>query len=182
MPSAFAQQLITQYAKPEFYVHSETVQVKMPVALADIFSQINLVQPWVSIKTAGLLVHHPVAWWRSLSVGIVPMPGVYGRMCTFYGGWAASGSARPTTVSDMLALHGAVVKTYGGTGDPGVTSLTVPCPFDDTMADILKTPYNNSVRPVYYYCFIEVNLIDKPQDADRFLLHFRGEYEVQGRF
>ena len=43
MPSAFAQQLITQYAKPEFYVHSETVQVKMPVALADIFSQINLV-------------------------------------------------------------------------------------------------------------------------------------------
>lgn len=110
MPSTFAQQLITQYAKPEFYVHSETVQVKRPVALTSFFSQIKLVQPWMSTKTAELLVHHPVAWWRSLSVDIVPMPGVYGSMCTFYGGWAASGIARPTTVSDMLALHGSIVK------------------------------------------------------------------------
>lgn len=91
-------------------MHSETVQVKRPVALTSVFSQINLVQPWMSTKTAELLVHHPVAWWRSLSVDIVPMPGVYGRMCTFYGGWAASGIARPTTVSDMLALHGSIVK------------------------------------------------------------------------
>ena len=31
-------------------------------------------------------------------------------MCTFYGGWAASGIVRPTTVSDMLALYGSIEK------------------------------------------------------------------------
>jgi len=128
------------------------------------------------------LVYHPVAWWRNLSVIIAPMPGVYGRMCTFYGGWAANGIKRPSTLSDMLALHGGVMMTFGGTGDPGVNSTVISCPFNDTMADILKTPYNGDVRPVFYYCFVEMKLSDSAPDADRFVLHFKGEYEVQGKY
>lgn len=182
MPGAFAQQLISQYAKPTVYLYDDAVQVKEATSLTTTFRAVKKVEPWENAKTSGLLAHHPVAWWQSLKVTIVPMPGVYGRMCTFYGGWASNGVAKPATVTDMLSLHGAIVKTYGGTGDPGVISMELPCVFNDTMADILKAPYNESVRPVFYYCFLEVNLVDKPQDADRFLLHFRGEYEVQGRY
>jgi len=82
----------------------------------------------------------------------------------------------------MLNLSGALAQTCGGTGDPGTFTVTIPCPFNDTMTDTMKTPYNDTVRAVFYYCFTEIDLIDKPKDTDRFLLHFRGTYEVQGRY
>lgn len=183
MPSAFTTQLIAQYGPAGNYKYSDAVQLKTATTLKSTgFAMINKCEPWNNTKAKGLLDHHPVAWWNSLSVSVSALPGVYGRMCTIYGGWASEGMSSPKTVDDMLGLHAAFTKTCGGTGDPGVFSTVIPCPFDDTMTDTLKTPYNGDVRPVFYYCFIEVDLIDKAPDSDRFLLHFNGGYEVQGRF
>lgn len=159
MSTSFVRQLLEQYSEPTSYIHSQTVQVKKPTSLSDVFGIVNLVQPWKSKNTADLLVFHPAAVWLNLSVDIYPLAGIYGRMCTFYGGWGASGGKIPASVSDMLALHGATMKSFGGTGDPGTMSVHSICPFNDTMADVLKAPYNDGVRPVYYYCFVELALV-----------------------
>lgn len=182
MPGAFATQLINAYAKPEYYIYSDAIQVKTAVTLAATFSAVNMVEPWEETKTEGLLQHHPVAWFRSLSATIVPLPGIFGRMCTLYGGWAAKGVSRPATVADFMRLHGAFTRTFGGVGDPGTTAIVINCTFDDTMTEVLKTPYNTEARAVFYYAFLEVDITDKAQDADRFMIHMRGEYEVQGRY
>lgn len=159
MSTAFVRQLLEQYSEPVSYLHSQTIQSKKPTSLSSVFGLVNMVQPWNSKAVADLLVYQPAAVWLNLSVDVFPLAGIYGRMCTFYGGWGASGGNAPTTVSEMLALNGAVIKSFGGTGDPGTISIHSICPFNDTMADVLKTPYNEGVRPVYYYCFTELALI-----------------------
>lgn len=183
MPNAFAQQLINQYGAPGNYRFSDTVALKTATTIQNgEFGNVLVMQPWNNTVAKGILDHHPVAWWEELSVTVHPSSGAYGRMCSFYGGWSASGSPRPTTLDEILALHGAFTRTWGGTGDPGVSPISVSCNFNDTMTEVLKTPYNESVRPVFYYCFVEQALIDKVIDSDRFLLHFKGTFNVQGKY
>lgn len=183
MPSAFTQQLIDHYGPPGSYRYNEVVMVKQASSATTAgVSHINRLEPWSSTGVAGILQHHPVAWWDNLSVSIQAMPGVYGRMCTFYGGWASAGTAAPTSIEAMLQLQGSFTRTWGGTGDPGTTNAVIPCTFNATMSDVMKTPYNEGVRPVFYYFFLEVELIDKAKDSDRFLLHFNGTFDVQGKY
>jgi len=183
MPSAFTQQLISQYGAAGNYKYSHATLLKVATSMtATGFAAVNKHQAWAHPHAKTLLDHHPVAWWNEFSVTISALPGVFGRMCTFYGGWAPFGAPMPKTIDEMLNLNGALAQTCGGTGDPGTFSVTIPCPFNDTMTDTLKTPYNETVRAVFYYCFVELDLIEKAKDSDRFLLHFRGTYEVQGRF
>jgi hypothetical protein len=103
-------------------------------------------------------------------------------MCTFYGGWAAAGVVTPTTAEEMVALHGAIDVTYGGTGDPGTVKVQIPCEFDDTMKDLLKGPDNDNSRPVFFYAFTETDVVDKPANSDRFMLTFKGKYTLHGRY
>jgi len=182
MPTAFAQQLIEQFGGPEDYKFAAARQLKTATKLSTAFAVVNRYEPWTETKCAELLQHHPVAIWTSLEVRLAPRAGVYGRMCTFYGGWGAQGMATPTTVGEMVALHGAIDVTYGGTGDPGTVRVTIPCDFDTTMQDILKAPYGDQGRPVFFYCFTEANVVDNPGDADRFMLTFKGTYVVKGRY
>jgi len=182
MPSTFAEQLIAQYGGPEDYKFAVAKQLKVPTTLSSTFGQVLRFEPWNDPSAATLLSLHPVAIWSELSVRLAPRAGIYGRMCTFYGGWAASGVATPTTVGDMVSLHSAIDVTYGGTGDPGTVKVSIPCIFDNTMQDILKAPYGETGRPVFFYCFIENPVVDKVADADRFMLTFTGKFQVKGRY
>jgi len=182
MPSSFAQQLIDQYGDPQDYRFASAVQLKEATTLSTEFAKVLKYEPWTSSSAKNLLEFHPVAIWTSLEVRLAPRAGIYGRMCTFYGGWAASGAPTPKTVQDMVALHGAIDVTYGGTGDPGTVRVNIPCVFDDTLQDVLKAPYGDQGRPVFFYCFTEAAIIDKPGNADRFMLTFKGTYQVKGRY
>lgn len=183
MPGATASRLIAEFGGPEDYKFAAAVQVKTATTVGATFSKVTRFEPWGNTNAKELLKHHPVAIWKELEVRLAPRAGIYGRMCTFYGGWAAAEMATPTTVEDMVALHGAIDVTYGGTGDPGTVKVAIPCVFDDTMKDILKSPTgDNSSRPVFFYAFTEISVIDKPQDADRFMLTFKGKYTLHGRY
>lgn len=182
MPTPFATQLIEQYGGAEDYKFATAVQLKTATTLGQTFGIVTRFEPWTNTKAKELLAYHPVAIWVSLRVQLEPRAGIYGRMCTFYGGWGASSMPAPTTVGDMVSLHGAVSSSYGGTGDPGTVKVDIPCNFDNTMQDILKAPYGDGARPVFFYCFIETDVVDKPADADRFMLTFRGSFIVKGRY
>jgi hypothetical protein len=157
--------------------------VKSATTLISTFGTVIRYEPWTNQGAKELLKHHPVAIWKSLEVRLAPRAGIYGRMCTFYGGWAAAGVTTPTTVEEMVALHGAIDVTYGGTGDPGTVRVQIPCEFDDTMKDVLRGPGSeNDCRPVFFYAFTEVDVTDKPKDADRFMLTFQGRYTLHGRY
>lgn len=182
MPSTTANRLIAEYGGPEDYKFAAAVQLKAATTLGTTFGKVTRFEPWENTSAKELLKYHPVAIWNSLEVRLAPRAGIYGRMCTFYGGWAASGIDTPTTVEQMISLHGAIDVTYGGTGDPGTVRVSIPCEFDDTMKDLLKTPEAIGSRPVFFYCFTEADVIDKPKDADRFMLTFRGTYLLKGRY
>lgn len=182
MPSATAARLITEYGSDTDYKFAGSVQLKTAVTLTTTFSNVLRYEPWNNTGAKQLLHHHPVAVWKELSVRLAPRPGIYGRMCTFYGGWGASGIVTPTTVDEVIGLHGAIDVTYGGTGDPGTVRVEIPCVFDDTMKDLLKGPDNENARPVFFYCFVETSIVDKPADSDRFMLTFRGKYNLFGRY
>lgn len=182
MPSITAQRLITESGTAEDYKFAAAVQLKTATTLSTEFGKVTRFEPWNNAGAKSLLRHHPVSVWRSLEVRLAPRPGIYGRMCTFYGGWAAAGVVTPTTVEEMIGLHGAIDVTYGGTGDPGTVRVTIPCVFDDTMKDLLKGPDNESARPVFFYCFVETDVVDKPIAADRFMLTFVGRYTLHGRY
>lgn len=185
MPSAFATQLVNNFGGPKEYRFSEAIQLKTATSLKS--SEIAIVskyEPWNNKGAKELLNHHPVAIWSNLSVRLAPRAGIYGRMCTFYGGWAAAGMTAPKTIQDMVSLHGAIDVTYGGTGDPGTVMAEIPCQFDDTMQDLLKVPYGEAGRPVFYYFFTEQDVVtgENKNVADRFMLTFRGGYELHGRY
>lgn len=182
MPSLTAQRLISEYGSDKDYKFAGSVQLKTATSLSATFGAVTRYEPWNNSKAKALLMHHPVGVWKELEVRLAPRPGIYGRMCTFYGGWAASAINTPTTVDEMVSLHGAIDVTYGGTGDPGTVRVQIPCVFDDTMKDLLKGPDNEGSRPVFFYCFTEVNVVDKPADSDRFMLTFRGKFELHGRY
>lgn len=182
MPTAFANSLIEQYGSIEDYKFSAAIQLKTATSLSTEFGRVMRFEPWEHKSAKTLLEYHMVAIWNSLEVRLAPRAGVYGRMCSFYGGWGASSMPTPKTVEDMVALHGAIDVTYGGTGDPGTIRVNIPCNFDNTMQDILKTPYGDGVRPVFFYCFTESDVVDKPIDADRFMLTFQGSYILKGRY
>lgn len=180
MPSATAQRLIAEYGSEPSYKFSAAVTVKVATTAATF--AVTRFQPWENSNAKDLLKHHPVAVWDELSVHLAPRAGIYGRMCTFYGGWAAQDTETPTTVDQMVALHGAIDVTYGGTGDPGTVQRTIQCEFDTTMKDLLKAPDNAGARPVFFYCFLETDVTDSKVDADRFMLTFKGKYQLHGRY
>lgn len=181
--SAFSQQLITQVGPVDGYLHVDPVQLRTPTTLANnTFAAVSRYEPWTHTTTQQLLQHHPVAVWRTLKATISSREGAYGRMITMYAGWSSHGAAAPTTVREMRNLKNAFTRTFGGTGDPGMFSVELAAPFDGTMTDTLKTPYNVGVRAVFYYCFVEYNLVDSPPDADRCVVEFDGHYDVYGRY
>lgn len=181
MPT-FAERLAEEVGPFDGYLLLDPVQLRAPTTLSGVkIASVERYNPWENTATESVLVHHAAAIFRSLSVRIVSREGVYGRMCTLYCGWRAAGAPAPTTVAGMLSLKGAFSRTIGGTGDPGMFSQTIPCPFDGAMEKVLKTPYNLGVRAVFYYCFIETVLTKEPPDADRFVLEFEGHYDVFGR-
>lgn len=182
MPSLTATRLIAEYGSDLDYKFAGSVQLKTATTLGSTFGTVHRYEPWNNASAKTLLVYHPVAVWKQLSVRLAPRSGIYGRMCTFYGGWAASALETPTTVDDMVNLHGAIDVTYGGTGDPGTVRVEIPCQFDDTMKDLLKGPDNQGSRPVFFYCFVESAVVDKPTDSDRFMLTFKGSYTLHGRY
>jgi hypothetical protein len=183
MPSAFSELLIAQAGPVDGYLHVDPKTLETATSLTGTtFSAVSLYEPWTHTKTATLLAHHPVAVWRHLSAKIASREGSFGRMVTLYCGWAAAGMSRPTTVEDMAVLKGALTRTFGGTGDPGMFTVTIPCPFDGTMTDTLHCPYNAGVRPVFYYAFVEQKLSDKAPDTMRASITFEGHYDVYGRY
>jgi hypothetical protein len=185
MPSATSSRLIAEYGGPEDYKFAGAVQLKKDATTltASNLGTVARYTPWTNRSAQELLRHHPVAIWKELEVRLAPRAGIYGRMCTFYGGWAADGVKTPDTIEEMVSLHGAVDVTYGGTGDPGTVRIAIRCDFDDTMKDILKGPTSeDGARPVFFYAFTESDVTDKPLDADRFMLTFRGKYTLHGRY
>jgi len=184
MPGATALRLIAEYGDPQDYKFSAALQLKQGTTLSNTFGTVLKYEPWTNSTANDLLKHHPIAIWKDLEVRLAPRAGIYGRMCTFYGGWAANSITPPTTVEEMVALHGAIDVTYGGTGDPGTIRVTIPCNFDDTMKDILKGPSSeNGCRPVFFYCFTESDIIKEVvANADRFMLTFKGRYTLHGRY
>jgi hypothetical protein len=183
MPSTTASRLINEYGGPEDYKFAGAVQVKAATTLTTSFGKVTRYEPWNNVGAQELLRHHPVAVWKELEVRLAPRAGIYGRMCTFYGGWAAAGVETPSTVEQMIALHGAIDVTYGGTGDPGTVRVGIPCAFDDTMKDILKGPSSeDGCRPVFFYTFTEVDVVTGAKDGDRFMLTFQGKYTLHGRY
>jgi len=182
MPTPFAESLIQQYGTVEDYKFSAALQLKTATTLNTEFGKVMRFEPWENKSAKALLAFHPVAIWKQLEVRLAPRAGVYGRMCSFYGGWGAAEMKTPETVEEMVALHGAIDVTYGGTGDPGSVRTDIPCMFDNTMQDILKSPYGDGSRPVFFYCFTESSVVDKVADADRFMLTFKGSYILKGRY
>lgn len=182
MPSAFSQQLIDQAGPVDGYLHIDPVALDTATTLATTFVNVSKYEPWEHDKTKVLVERHPVAVWRSLSCKISSREGSFGRMVTLYCGWSSNGASAPRTVRDMANLKGSFMRTFGGTGDPGMFSVVLSCPFDGTMTDTLAAPYNGGVRPVFYYCFTEVELTATPPDAMRAMLEFNGHYDVFGRF
>lgn len=183
MPGTTAERLIAEHGDKDDYRFSAAVQVKTCTTLTSEFSHVNRYEPWTNSDAKDLLKHHPIAIWRDLEVHLAPRGGVYGRMCTFYGGWAAAGITAPRTVGQMVNLHGSIDVTYGGTGDPGTVKVGIPCSFDNTMKDILKgTISDDSARPVFFYCFTEQDVVTGAKDVDRFMLTFRGSYTLHGRY
>jgi len=182
MPTPFAESLIQQYGTVEDYKFSAALQLKTATTLSAEFGKVMRFEPWENKSAKALLAFHPVAIWKQLEVRLAPRAGVYGRMCSFYGGWGAAEMKTPETVEEMVALHGAIDVTYGGTGDPGSVRTDIPCMFDNTMQDILKSPYGDGSRPVFFYCFTESSVVDKVADADRFMLTFKGSYILKGRY
>lgn len=183
MPTEFAQEIARQVGPVDGYLLIDPVMLDKPTTMKNGDLQlVSKYEPWTHDKTKTLLNLHPVAVWRRLSVTVSSMPGVFGRMVTFYGGWAAHDALPPKSLADMRALRGAVFKTVGGTGDPGLWSTTIDLSFDGTVSDVLKTRYNGGVRAVFYYAFTETPLMDKPPEAIRFSLEFDGHYDVHGRF
>jgi hypothetical protein len=183
MPSAFAQRVIEETGPVDGYLLIDPVFVETATTeKAGKLGAVSRYEPWTHEKTKLMLETHPVAIWREFKVTISSRAGVFGRMCTFYGGWARADALAPTTVTGVLNLRGSVMKTVGGTGDPGMWSTTIGAPFTDGMADVLQVPYNQGVRPVFYYCFVETELTDKAPKADRFCLNFYGHFDVYGRY
>lgn len=183
MPSVTANRLIAEHEGPTDYRFAATAQVKTPTSLGTTFGTVKRYEPWTNIAAKELLKHHPIAVWNELSVSLTPRAGIFGRMCTFYGGWSASGADAPTTPEGMVNLHNAVDFTYGGVGDPNTVQLKIECSFDDTMKDILKaTKSEEDARPVFYYCFTETEVAKDLKDSDRFMLTFRGKYNLFGRY
>jgi hypothetical protein len=184
MPSQTATRLIAEYGGPEDYKFAGAVQLKTATTIkGSTLSAVTRYEPWTNKGAAELLKYHPVAIWKELEVRLAPRAGIYGRMCTFYGGWAAAGVVTPTTVEEMVSLHGAIDVTYGGTGDPGTVRVTIKCDFDDTMKDVLRGPSSEEgTRPVFFYAFTESDVADKALDADRFMMTFRGKYTLHGRY
>lgn len=183
MPSAFAQRIIEEVGPVDGYLHIDPVSLETPSTSASgKLSTVFRYDPWLHTTTKAMLDHHPVAVWRNLSVTIASRPGVYGRMVTLYAGWAPQDMPAPSTIREMRSLKGAVMKTVGGTGDPGMWSQNLPAPFDGSMSDVLKTRYNTGVRAVFYYAFTEQELTEKAPKTERFTLEFDGHYDVYGRF
>jgi len=182
MPSAFATTLIEMVGPVDGYIHTDPISLDTATTLSTRFALVNKYEPWTMVTTKSMLSQHPVAVWRQLSAHIRSREGSYGRMVTLYCGWANHGASAPTTVRDMANLKGHFSKTFGGTGDPGMFSVSIPCPFDGTMTDVLKTPFNEGTRPVFYYCFTEVKLATEPPDAMRALIEFDGHFDVYGRY
>jgi len=183
MPLAFAQRIIEEVGPVDGYIHIDPVSLEVATTLTSGKLAIVLkYEPWTHATTKEILGHHPVAVWRQLSATISSRPGVYGRMVTFYGGWAPFDMVAPTTVREMRQLKGAIMKTVGGTGDPGMWTQTIPAQFDGSMSDVLKTRYNSGVRAVFYYAFVEQELTDKAPKTERFTIEFDGHYDVFGRF
>jgi len=182
MPSLTSTRLIAEYGSDQDYNFAGAVQVKTATTLTTTFGAVMRYEPWTNAGAKELLKYHPIGVWKELSVRLAPRPGIYGRMCTFYGGWAAAGVVTPTTAEEMVALHGAIDVTYGGTGDPGTVKVQISCEFDDTMKDLLKGPDNDNSRPVFFYAFTETDVVDKPANSDRFMLTFKGKYTLHGRY
>jgi len=183
MASGTSARLIAEYGGQEAYKFTDAVQVITATTLSSTFDRVVRYEPWRNADASELLKHHPIAIWKEIRMHLAPRGGIYGRMCTFYGGWAAAGVPTPTTVQDMIKLHGAVNVTYGGTGDPGTIKVSIPCPFNNTMKDILKgTVSEDAARPVFFYCFTEIAVVDKLSNADRFMITFEGEYTLHGRY
>jgi len=183
MPGAFSSRLIEEVGPVDGYIHIDPMQLRTATTLnATTFAVVLKYEPWTHVSTAALLAFHPVAVWRNLTANVSSREGAHGRMITIYCGWANNNMPAPTTVSGMRQLKGAFSKTFGGTGDPGMFSMNIPAPFDGTMTDTLKTPYNAGVRAVFYYCFVETNLTTSPPDADRCVIEFDGHYDVFGRY
>lgn len=181
--SVFSQQLIQQYGGVTDYRFSSIKQLKTATTLSGTaFASVLRFEPWEEESIKPLLDLHPVAVWSELSMKLAPRAGIFGRMCTFYGGWSAAGAPTPKSVADMMRLNGAVGITYGGTGDPGTIATQITCAFDHTMQDILKSPYGDTVRPVFFYCFIENSVLSTAADADRFMISFTGKFHVHGRY
>jgi hypothetical protein len=183
MPSKFAQEIIEQVGPVDGYILIDPILIATPTTItSNKLMLVSKYEPWNHAETKTLLNLHPVAVWRKLSVTVSSRAGVFGRMCTFYGGWAAADMPAPSTIAQMRSLHGAVMRTVGGTGDPGLWTQTVTANFDGTVSDVLKTRYNQGVRAVFYYAFTETNLSKEPPNTDRFSLEFDGHYDVYGRF
>jgi hypothetical protein len=181
MPT-FAEKLAEEIGPFDGYLLQDPVQLREATTLSgNKLASVSRYNPWEHSTTSTVLALHAAAIYRTLSVRIISREGVYGRMCTLYCGWRAAGANAPTTVAGMLALKGAFSRTIGGTGDPGMFSQTIPCPFDGAMEKVLKAPYNEGVRPVFYYAFVETVLTKEPPDADRFVLEFEGHFDVFGR-
>lgn len=183
MPTAFANRIVEEAGAVDGYLHIDLVALDKPTQIANNkLALVNRYDPWELNDTKVLLDRHPVAVWRALSVTISSRPGVFGRMVTFYGGWAAYDSPAPATIRDMRALRGAVMRTVGGVGDPGLWTQTIAATFDGGMSDVLKTRYNTGVRAVFYFAFTESELSSTAPKTERFVLEFDGHYDLYGRF
>jgi len=182
MPSHFAESLIAMVGPVDGYYHIDPVALDTPTKLGAKFASVAKYEPWSHKPTSDMYIRHPVAVWRHLKAIISSREGSHGRMVTLYCGWANEGAKAPETVQEMAMLKGHMSRTFGGTGDPGMFTVTIDCPFDGTMSDVGKMPYNDGARAVFYYCFTEVDLTSSPPDAMRALIEFDGRYDVYGRF
>jgi hypothetical protein len=144
-------------------------------AVANLFKY----EAWTWTKTSDILTLHPLAIWKSLSLTIVPGPGIFGRSVTLHYGWRAEGETIPQNIEDMATLAGYNVHVFGGAGDPGASDRVIKAPFNSSRSDILKArSFSVGGRMVFYYVFVEANFGTTQVTGPRFFLKFDGEFDV----
>lgn len=138
--------------------------------------------PWDEVDTAVIIGKYTYADWSRLNITFNPGPAAYGRAITVFCGWTNEGAVVPTTVKEFSRLKGFWTATFGGAGDPVTAKHEFPCPFDQSLLDILKC--GNLLlggRAMFNYCFVESDFGSTQVAGDEFSLVVSGEYNVFGQ-
>lgn len=135
---------------------------------------------WDTVKNQIAMVNFAV--WDSLSLTIIPGPGLFGRAVTLHWAWSNHLANKPKTVSDMMQLVGYRQHTFGGTASFPEADRVTNAPFGGGRTNVAKmSNWPIGGRTVLYYFFTENDFGPTQVDGARFTLAFNGTLSLYGR-